>query len=126
MTPGNSSSGFDPDTFSACAFLGATALATAIVAGIMNARANNWAGWSRQALTSGLEFSELRRAQVYQRLQVSNRRVSDLQSEVIRLRAELKAERARQLLRTRRLALSASPATHRSTATAPSGARREL
>lgn len=92
---------FDPDAFSAGAFVGATALASAVVAGIRNAHANNWGCWSRQALVSGIEFSELRRAELYKQLQVSNRKVSELRSEVIRLRAELKAERARHLLRSR-------------------------
>ena len=93
--------GFDFRAFTEGAIGGAATIAAAFVAAIQNARATNFARWDRQALVGGIEFSEQMRARVYRQLQISNRKVLEVQSEIIALRAELKAARAREILRRR-------------------------
>jgi|SRR3954453_3143930 hypothetical protein len=93
--------GFDARTFTVGAVGGAATIAAAFAAVIQNARAANFARWDRQALVDGIEFSEQMRARLYREVQVSNRRMLEMQSEMIALTAELKAMRAREILRRR-------------------------
>lgn len=99
---GDSHTGFDSGAFSAGAIGGAMTIAGAMVAGIQNARRQNWERFNRSALIVSLEYSDEQRAYLYKNLQIANRKIGDLQTEVISLRAEIKAERARQLLVSKR------------------------
>jgi hypothetical protein len=97
MASGDSHTGFDAQAFGIGAIGGAATIAAAMVAGIQNAAAANFHRWDREALVTGLHCSELMRQRLYRHLQATNRKVLDLRNEVIALRAELKAERARRL-----------------------------
>lgn len=102
MSAGDSHTGFNSGAFTAGAVGGASVLAAAVGAGLENARQQSWARWNRKALEAAAELNGLRNNRVVRMLEAANRKVSDLQSEVVAVRAELKAERARALLAQRR------------------------
>jgi hypothetical protein len=95
-TYGGSHTNFDAGAFSAGAVGGATALATALLSGCAAARAANWATWNRDALLAGIEFGELRRAELYDALTDANRTISQQEREITALRTELRVAQARR------------------------------
>jgi len=93
---GGSHTNFDSESFTVGAVGGATAIAAALLSGCAAARAKNWSRWDRDALLAGIEFGELRRAELYDALTDANRTVSRQEREIIALRADLRVAQARR------------------------------
>jgi hypothetical protein len=101
MASGDSHTGFDSGAFTAGALAGVSLIASGFAGAFAAARNANYKKFNRSALVNSLRFSEMRRVEHYRDLQLAHRRIGDLQSEIIALRSELKAERARQILLAR-------------------------
>jgi aconitase B len=98
MAGGDSHTGFDSGAFTVGAVSGVGVFAGALGAGIANARQSSWDRFNRKALTAGIEVTEARHNRIFKQLEGVNRRIDSLQSEVIGLRAELKAVRVQLVL----------------------------
>ena len=99
---GDSHTGFNSGAFTSGALGGASLIGAGFAASFAAARDATFKRFNRPALISSLRFSEMRRAELTRDLALAHRRIDSLESEIIGLRAELKATRARQVLLARK------------------------